>query len=285
MRIIRNIKEMSLVSRLSRIKGESIGFVPTMGALHEGHLSLIRCARRENDTVVVSIFVNPTQFGPREDFRKYPRTLKCDIGLSKREDADIIFYPAAKDMYPDNYKTFVIVEDLSDCLCGKSRPGHFRGVATVVLKLFNIVQPDIAYFGRKDAQQAIIIKKMIQDLNLPVKIKVMPTVREKDGLALSSRNVYLRKQERKEALVLSQSLHLAKDLIKEGLRDADKIISRMRQLIQRKKTARIDYISIVDTENLKAVRKVADNCLIALAVRIGRTRLIDNITVNRGWLN
>jgi len=276
-KIIRNIKEMVTVSKEYRKKNKTIGFVPTMGALHQGHLSLIRQARKDNDVVVVSIFVNPTQFSPREDFKKYPRNLKKDARLCKQEGADIIFCPDAKQMYPVNYHTYVTVEKLSEVLCGKSRPGHFKGVATVVAKLFNIVNPDIAYFGQKDAQQAIIIKKMFADLSLPVEIKVMPTVREKDGLALSSRNVYLNKQERKDAVVLSQSLNMAKHLIKRKILDSRKIIKKMNELIKAKKTAKIDYISIVDLKNLEPINRIREGCLIALAVRVGRTRLIDNI--------
>lgn len=267
---------MTEVSKKAKFKGKNIGLVPTMGALHAGHLSLIRQARKENDFTVVSIFVNPTQFGPKEDFKKYPRKLKLDARLCKKEGVDIIFYPDARPMYPQNYKTYVTVKDFSDVLCGKSRPGHFKGVATVVTKLFNIVQPDVAYFGQKDIQQAIIMKKMVCDLNMPVEIKVMPTVRDKEGLALSSRNTYLNKQEKKDALVLFQALNLAKYLIKHGATDTDRIISRTRHLIEKKKTAKIDYISIVNSDNLKPVKKISKNCLIALAAWIGKTRLVDN---------
>jgi len=281
MKIIRSIKEMVRVSKGLKLKGKTIGLVPTMGALHEGHLSLIRSCRKENDFVVISIFVNPAQFGRREDLKKYPRNLKQDAFLCSKEGVDIIFYPNTKDMYPDNYNTYVLVENLSSVLCGKSRPGHFKGVATVVTKLFNITGPDIAYFGQKDAQQSIIIKKMVKDLNIPVRIKVMPIVREKDGLALSSRNIYLESKERQDAVVLPLSLALAKDLINKGVKDAQRIIRSMRQLIQEKKSARIDYISIVDTDNLKPIERTNGNFLITLAVWIGKTRLIDNIVINR----
>lgn len=280
MRIIRSIKQMSEFSLRTRAKGKCMGFVPTMGALHQGHLSLIRQARKENKVVVVSIFVNPTQFGLGEDFKKYPRDLKRDARLSIKEGVDIIFYPRAKDMYPSNYKTYVIVEELSDVLCGKSRPGHFKGVATVVAKLFNIVQPDIAYFGQKDAQQAIIVKKMVEDLNIPVRIKVMPTVRQNNRLAMSSRNAYLNKDERKDANILYQALNLARNLIGEGNINSSDVVRKMRHLIAKKKSARVHYISIVDLENLKPVDKIKDRVLIALAVFIGKTRLIDNIIVN-----
>jgi len=279
MRIIRSIKEMLKFIRENRRKGRSIGFVPTMGALHKGHLSLIRQAHKDNDVLVVSIFVNPAQFAPSEDLKKYPRNLKRDAQLCKQEGVDIIFYPDAKEMYPANYRTYLTVEKLSGVLCGKSRPGHFKGVATVVAKLFNTINPDVAYFGQKDAQQAIIIKRMVADLNLPVEIKVMPTLREKDGLALSSRNVYLSKQERKDAVVLSQSLNMAKYLIKKRILDSRKIIKKMNELIKEKKTAKIDYISIVDLKNLEPIKRINDSCLIALAVWIGKTRLIDNTII------
>jgi len=279
MKIIRKIKQAAKACRQLEIKGKTIGFVPTMGALHEGHLSLIRRARRENDAVVVSIFVNPAQFGPREDLKKYPRDLNRDTRLCSKEGVDILFYPNAKEIYPDNYRTYVQVEALSDLLCGKSRAGHFKGVATIVTKLFNLISPNIAYFGLKDAQQAIIIKKMVGDLNIPTKIKVLPIVRERDGLAMSSRNTYLNKKERLDALVLSQSLKLSKNLIKRGVKDTGVIIHKMGKLIRGKKTAKIDYISVVNLENLESLRKIKKNCLIAIAVWIGKTRLIDNIVI------
>jgi len=278
-RIIRGIKVMQELAKGIRRKGRSIGFVPTMGALHQGHLSLIRKARRENDFVVASIFVNPAQFGPGEDFKRYPRVLRHDAYLCKGAGADVIFYPAAKDIYPDNYQTYVLVEDLSGVLCGKFRPGHFRGVATVVAKLFNIVQPDTAYFGQKDAQQAIIIRKMAQDLHIPLRIKVMPTAREKDGLAMSSRNAYLDKSQRRDAAVLYRALKLSRDLIRQGKRNSKEIIRRMRQLISQKKNCRVQYISIVDLENLKPVAEIKEKVLVALAVWFGKTRLIDNIII------
>lgn len=279
MRIIRGIKEMSDMSRLLRRKGKTIGFVPTMGALHRGHLSLIRTARRQNDIVVVSIFVNPAQFGPKEDFKRYPRNLKLDAALCKKAGVDFIFYPYAKGVYPSDYKTFVTVQELGDILCGRFRPGHFQGVATVVTKLFNIVVPSVAYFGQKDAQQSIIIRRMTQDLNMAIQIKVLPTIRERDGLALSSRNSYLSEVERKDAPVLSQALRSAHQLIQSGRRDARRIIQKMRDLISKKESARIDYISIVDPVSLQPVTRIRGTVLIALAVWIGKTRLIDNITV------
>jgi len=279
MKLIRKIKQMSLFSKEAILRGKSIGFIATMGALHEGHLSLIRCARKENDIVVLSIFINPIQFGPKEDLRKYPRDLKQDVLLSKKAGVDIIFCPGIKEMYPDDYKTYVAVEGLSDKLCGKFRPGHFKGVATVVIKLFNIVSPNIAYFGQKDAQQSIIIQKMVRDLNLPVKIKVLPTIREIDGLAMSSRNAYLSPLERKEALVLYLALRLAKKLIKQGNKNSADIIRQMKQMIEKKKAAKVQYIALVDLSELKPKNIIKDNILIALAVWVGKTRLIDNTII------
>lgn len=279
MRTLRNIQQTHKILRGIKKKSKTIGFVPTMGALHRGHLSLIRKARKDNDCVVVSIFVNPAQFGPKEDFKKYPRNLKSDAYLCRRENVDFIFYPEADQMYPNNFKTCVTVEDLSDALCGKSRPKHFRGVATVVTKLFNIVQPDIAYFGQKDAQQAIIIRRLVEDLNMPIKIKVLPIVRDNDGLALSSRNIYLNEQERESALVIFEALNLAKGLIRQGKRESRYIINAMRRLVNKKK-ARIDYIEILDPNDLRSVRFISGRVLVALAVWIGKTRLIDNIIVN-----
>jgi pantoate--beta-alanine ligase len=279
MKIIRSIKTMMGYSKKLHTKGRTIGFVPTMGALHEGHLSLIRQSRKENDITLVSIFVNPIQFGPDEDYKRYTRNLSFDAGLCRKEGVDVVFSCLAKDMYSKNYKTYVYVDELGGRLCGNFRPGHFKGVTTVVAKLFNIVGPDIAYLGQKDAQQAIIIKKMSEDLNIPVRIKVMQTVREKDGLAMSSRNVHLTQDERIDAVVLYQSLILAKELIKRGNSTSLDIIKRMRQLINKKKSARIQYISIVDTLNLEPIKQVRGQVLIALGVWIGKTRLIDNIIV------
>ena len=279
MRVLRDIKKMQGIAAGLKGKGKEIGFVPTMGALHEGHLSLVRKARRENDYVVVSIFVNPAQFGPKEDFKKYPRSFKKDTLLLKKQGVDFIFYPNARNIYPADYKTFVNVEGLDSVLCGKFRPGHFRGVATVVAKLFNIAQPKRAYFGQKDAQQAAIIKKMVSDLNIPIQIRVLPTVREDDGLAMSSRNNYLRPAERSEALALSRALKLARDLIKKGECGSSSVIRKMRRLIQQGRRVRIQYICVVDPDKLEPVGKIKDKVLIALAVYIGKTRLIDNIVV------
>lgn len=273
---------MTRLSKEARHKNKTIGFVPTMGALHQGHLSLIRKARQENDVVAVSIFVNPTQFDPKEDFKKYPRDLKRDACMCRREEADILFFPDVKEMYPPGYKTYVHVEELSEVLCGAFRSGHFRGVTTVVTKLFNIVQPDIAYFGQKDAQQAIIIKKMVEDLNIPVRIKVMPTVREGDGLAMSSRNAYLGPEERRDAVVLHRALSLARNLIRQGNDKSSDIIRRIKQLIEKKKSVRVQYIAIVDLKELKPINRIKGKVLIALAVWVGKTRLIDNTIIQMG---
>lgn len=279
MKIFKTIKDIRRYLREQKREGRSIGLVPTMGYLHEGHLSLMREARRENDLVVISIFVNPIQFGPKEDYKRYPRDFRRDERLAKTVGVNVVFYPSIKSMYPEGYRSYVEVVDISERLCGKSRPGHFKGVTTIVNKLFNIVQPDRAYFGQKDAQQAIIIKRMVGDLNIPIKIKVMPIIREPDGLAMSSRNVYLSEKEREDALVLYESLNLAKNLIRSGIGDVAKIKSEMRRLINSKRNASIDYISIVDTKNLRELKRSGEDTLIALAVRIGKTRLIDNLVL------
>jgi len=276
MQIISKPEKLFKILKILKLKSKTIGFVPTMGALHEGHLSLIRQAKKENKIVVVSIFVNPKQFGPKEDLKSYPRPLSKDLAFCRKEKVDFIFLPKAKDIYGKNFSTYIQVEGLSSVLCGKARPGHFRGVATIVTKLFNLVHPDIAYLGMKDAQQLIIIKRMVKDLNIPVKIKAMPTVREADGLAISSRNMYLNKSEKLDALVLSRALNLAKLMIKNGARDSLSIVNRMKELIKQNKSVRIEYIEILDTETLRPLNRVIGNYLIVLAVRIGTTRLIDN---------
>jgi len=279
MKLISEPGKFSAIMGKARQLKKSIGFVPTMGALHAGHFSLIKQARKENDITVVSIFVNPAQFGPGEDFRKYPRRFKKDAGSCRKLGVDYIFLPDKDNMYPQGYSTFVNVEVLSGLLCGFSRPGHFRGVATVVAKLLNIVRPDTLYLGQKDAQQAIIISRMVKDLNFPVKVKVMPTVRQEDGLALSSRNAYLSKDERNSALVLYKALRLARCMVNNGQRNTSRVISRMKLLIAKNSRAKLDYIAIVEPEQLKEVKKIIPGSLIALAVKIGRTRLIDNITI------
>jgi len=273
---------MQKVANKLREEGKSIGFVPTMGALHEGHLSLMERARRDNDILVISIFVNPTQFGPGEDYRRYPRPFEKDRLLAQREGVDIIFYPSVSEMYGKEYSTYVEVERLSEGLCGLFRPGHFRGVASVVCKLFNIVKPNIAYFGQKDYQQLRIVKRTVEDLNMEVEIRECPIVREPDGLAISSRNSYLSPQERGEALSLYRALKCAKSLINNGSSIRD-IISRMEKIIQREPRAKIDYIKIVDPQTLEDVNKIRPGrkVLVVLAVWIGKTRLIDNILVKR----
>lgn len=263
-----------------RAQGKSIGFVPTMGFLHEGHLSLMRRASADNDILIVSIFVNPTQFGPQEDYDAYPRDLTRDCKLAREVGADAVFVPSVSEMYPEGYNTFVEVEGpLTQKLCGASRPGHFRGVTTVVAKLFNIVKPHRAYFGQKDAQQLIVIQRMVDDLNFDIEIVPMPTIREHDGLAMSSRNRHLKKEERKSALALYKSLDIAVDLINAGERDAAKIRADMQRLIEAEKNTKIDYISIVDVHTLEELTKLKGEILIALAVFVGNTRLIDNVRV------
>ena len=262
-----------------RQEGRRIGLLPTMGALHEGHLSLVRAARAQSDVVVVSIFVNPKQFGPGEDFDHYPRYLEQDHRLLEDARVDFLFAPAAQEVYPDGFATYVTVERLSEKLCGRSRPGHFRGVATVVRRLFELVQPYVAFFGQKDAQQSVIIRRMVRDLGLPVEIVVCPIVREADGLAMSSRNVYLSPEERRAAVVLWQSLERARERIEGGERRAESILVEMKSLTAREPRARVDYIEVVDLETLEAKPAVAGQTLIALAAWIGTTRLIDNMIV------
>jgi len=262
-----------------KAEGKTIGLVPTMGALHEGHLSLIRKARIDANIVVVSIFVNPIQFGPAEDLQKYPRKLVTDLDLCEKERADFVFIPTEEEMYPKGFTTTVEVKGLSDVLCGAYRPGHFKGVTTVVSKLFNIAQPDLAYFGQKDAQQTIIIKRMAADLNMKTNIVVLPIVRDTDGLAMSSRNVYLSQEERKTALVLPKSLKVAESLIRSGERRAEVIKGRMMQLIQTRPGVRLEYIAVCDSEQLQERETVQPGDLIALAAWVGKTRLIDNVIV------
>jgi len=264
MKTIDSISRMSTFVKMMKKEGKSIGFVPTMGYLHEGHTSLVKAARKHTDVVVMSIFINPLQFGSKEDFEKYPRDLRHDEELAREAGVDVIFYPSLKDMYPDGYATYVTVEKLTDTLCGESRPGHFRGVATVVTKLFNIVKPNVAYFGQKDMQQALIMKKMVADLNMDVDVKIMPIMREKDGLAMSSRNMYLSEAERKDATVLYQSLKLAENMAKQGERDARKILKAMEDMIKQKPAAKIDYIKAVDTKDLRDVKHVSGEVMIAL---------------------
>jgi len=279
MEVIYNIQSMQAFSERKRIEGNLIGFVPTMGALHEGHLSLIREARRQTDIVIVSIFVNPTQFGPKEDYDSYPRDLEGDKEKVDLVGGDIIFAPSVSEMYPEGYLTYINVEGITETLCGLSRPGHFRGVATVVAKLLNIVRPHKAFFGQKDYQQSVVIKRMVKDLNMDTDIVVLPTVREPDGLAMSSRNSYLSKEERKSATILYKALMMASDMVKTGERDSKKICSEMRRMISKEPLANIDYIAITDPDSLQDIAEIKGKTLIALAVRIGNTRLIDNILI------
>jgi len=278
MQIIETIAEMQKVRR--SLKG-SVGFVPTMGYLHEGHLTLVRRSRAANDHTVVSIFVNPTQFGPNEDFERYPRDYTRDFALLEREQTDFVYLPTPTQMYPESYNTWVEVNKVTDRLEGAIRPGHFRGVATVVNKLFNIVQPTRAYFGQKDAQQCVVIRKMVIDLNMNLEMIIVPTVREADGLALSSRNVYLSPEERQEAPVLNQSLELAKKLWLEGERDSAKIRLAMVDLIKQAQLGKIEYISIADALTLRELEKAEPPVVISMAVKFGKTRLIDNILLEK----
>lgn len=261
-------------------EGKIIGFVPTMGHLHEGHLSLITKARKESDVLVVSIFVNPTQFGPGEDFKSYPRDLERDMKLAEAESVDAVFAPPVEEMYPDGYSTFVEMEgNLTSSLEGDSRPGHFRGVTTVLAKLFNMVSPDRTYFGEKDYQQALVVRKLVRDLNLNTEIVTLPTVREEDGLALSSRNSYLTPVERRAATILYRSLLRAKQDIACGIRDPKAISSHMEDLIRGEPLARIDYVAVVDPETLQKVERVEKGVLVTVAAKIGQTRLIDNLKI------
>lgn len=256
---------------------QTIGFVPTMGYLHQGHLSLVEQSKKENDVTVVSIFVNPAQFGPGEDFDSYPRDAERDEHLLRELEVDVVFYPAVKEIYPEGFTTYVEIEKLGTVLCGKSRPTHFRGVTTVVLKLLNIVSPTCAYFGRKDAQQAIIIKKMVKDLNLAITIQTLPIVRESDGLALSSRNAYLSAEERKAALGLSRGLKKSKIEIDRGLRDASTVKEFIQKEISKDPLVTIDYVEVVSLDTLEKIKTITmDNTLVAGAIWAGKTRLIDN---------
>jgi len=282
MKVAKTIESVRRLVKAARIAGRKIGFVPTMGALHIGHISLIEAAKKNCDFVVVSIFVNPTQFGPNEDFTKYPRPIEADLNICRKAGVDVIFAPTPQEMYPAENLTLVEVEKISEPLCGKFRPGHFRGVATVCAKLFNIVLPDVAYFGQKDAQQAIVIKRMVADLNMPLKIVVCPTVREKTGLAMSSRNQYLTPQQKKDAAYIYKSLQKCRQMIKQGGRDTKKIIAEMRKVLKQIPSVEIQYVSIVDAETLQNIDKVADKILVAVAVKVGSTRLIDNILTEAG---
>ena len=270
---------MRAVCGIAHGTGKCLGLVPSMGALHEGHLSLVRAAKGQCDVVAVSIFVNPTQFGPNEDFAKYPRTFDQDCVLLEKEDVDLIFAPSVDEMYPPNAVTVVTVEGLSNKLCGKSRPGHFRGVTTVVSKLFHIVEPDVAFFGQKDAAQVAIIRRMVRDLNLPVQIAVCPIVREADGLAMSSRNSYLNPRQRKSALVLYRSLMQVQKQFEGGEHTSAKLIATAKEVFAKEPSVQLDYLEIVNPDTLGALSDVSQPALVAVAAFVGKTRLIDNITL------
>ncbi len=278
--LVKSIEEMKQIVKNLKKEGKSIGFVPTMGYLHEGHISLMRCSKKDNDITVVSIFVNPIQFGVNEDLDRYPRDLERDLEICKKEGVDYVFHPSVEEMYPEDFSTYVIVEGLTEGLCGAYRPGHFKGVTTVVNKLFNIVQPDRAYFGEKDYQQLKVIQKMIKDLNMNVQVIGCPIVREPDGLAMSSRNKYLSPEERKAALSLSKALFKAKEMFKSGETDINKIRKEMEKIIlSHPEVKEIQYIEFVDAETLKPKERLEKGSIIALAVFVGNTRLIDNIKV------
>lgn len=276
MKIITTVAEMKAQVAEWKSEGLTIGLTPTMGALHEGHMSLMERARKECDRVVASVFVNPIQFGPNEDYDAYPRDLDRDAAIAESKGVDVVFHPSVEEMYPKNYNTYVIMETLTDSLCGAKRPGHFRGVCTVVNKLFNIVDPDKAFFGQKDAQQLAIIKRMVSDLNMRVKVFGCPIVREEDGLAKSSRNTYLSSEERAAALCLSRSIFKAQELIEGGQRDAAAIRAAVVEAIESEPMAKIDYVEVVDLGDMQPVDTLGEAGLVAIAVYIGETRLIDN---------
>ena len=276
MKIVKTVQDMQQLSRRVKLHNKTIGLVPTMGYLHKGHLSLIHRARKHCDIVVMSIFVNPMQFAPGEDLKKYPRDFDMDGKLAERAGVDVIFYPDTKHIYAKGFSTFVSVENMDKIWEGKTRPAHFRGVCTIVGKLFNIVDPDIAYFGQKDAQQVAIIKRMVKDLNFNVSIVAVTTVREKDGLAMSSRNKYLSSNERKAALVLYRSLQEAEGMIKNGEKKSDNVLECMRSVVKKERLAHLDYVGIVNPEDFSPVSEISKTSLIIIACRIGKTRLIDN---------
>ena len=277
MKIYTTVEQTRLLSREARGQGRRIGFVPTMGALHAGHISLVRAAKAQSDFVAVSIFVNPTQFGPKEDYSKYPRTFDRDRELLQSEGVSLLFAPSVEEMYPSGAATYVTVEGLSEKLDGRSRPGHFRGVTTVVSKLFHIIEPDFAFFGQKDAAQVTMIRRMVRDLDLPVKIVACPIVREPDGLAMSSRNAYLDPEQRKSALVLHRSLLRIRELAEGGEADSSRLITAGKKLFAQEPSIRLDYLEIVNPETLDAVNKISPGTLVAVAAYVGATRLIDNL--------
>lgn len=281
MEVIRIPKIMQYTSKNHLLKGKTIGFVPTMGALHEGHLSLVRRARQDNNITVVSIFVNPIQFGPSEDYVKYPRDIEEDTKKLQKENIDILFLPDVSGMYPEDFLTYIDVEKISTKLCGTFRPGHFRGVATVVMKLFNIVKPTSTYFGQKDFQQTVVIKQMVKDLDLDIDIIICPTVREPDGLAMSSRNVYLDPEQRKAATIIYKTLLEASNLIKSGIIDGRQIQKIMQEkILKEPAVTKIDYVGVYDPITLEEIYDIKKDVLLAAAIRIGSTRLIDNTILN-----
>jgi pantoate--beta-alanine ligase len=280
MEVAETIESVRAAVRAARGKGERIGLVPTMGALHIGHISLIEAAVKKCDFVVVSIFVNPTQFGPGEDFEKYPRPIEADLDICRKAGVNLVFAPKPRQMYPGENFTWVNVEKLTEPLCGKSRPGHFRGVTTVCAKLFNIIQPDIAFFGQKDAQQAIVIRRMVADLNMPLEIVICPTIREPDGLAISSRNKYLDRQQRQDAAYIYKSIEKCREMVNAGKIETHEIIDEMKKVLRQKPSIEIEYVSIVDSETLEAIERIAGKALVAVAVRLGPARLIDNILID-----
>ncbi|MFA6017073.1 MAG: pantoate--beta-alanine ligase [Patescibacteria group bacterium] len=274
-----SLKQIQTITKELHKTGKTIGFIPTMGALHDGHLKLVQESKAKNDVTIVSIFVNPAQFSPTEDLAKYPRPFEHDKKLLAKEKVDYLFYPDPKTMYPNGFQTFVTPTELSNVLEGKIRPNHFTGVATVVLKLFNLIKPTNSYFGQKDFQQSVVIKQMIRDLNLPIAINIVPTVRDKDGLALSSRNIFLNPQERVQALGLYQSLLLGKKLILEGNKNVLTIKTRMKDYLKINKLVRLDYIEICDQENLSTFQVVPKKAVVLIAAYVGKTRLIDNLII------
>ena len=280
MKLVKTIKEVREIVNEWKKQGLSVGFVPTMGYLHEGHESLIKRSVKENDKTVVSVFVNPIQFGPNEDLAAYPRDIEHDKKLVENAKADLIFNPEPEEMYGKHFTTLVNTTEVSENLCGAKRPVHFGGVCTVLTKLFNIVSPNRAYFGQKDAQQLAVVKRFVKDLNFDIEIIGCPIIREADGLAKSSRNTYLNKEERQAALILSKSLKLGLEAIKNGEKNADKVIEIITKSLQTEKLARIDYVSIVDNENIQYVKEIKGEILCAIAVYIGKTRLIDNFIYN-----
>ena len=282
MEIARTIEAVKALVTPARREGKTIGFVPTMGALHKGHISLIKTALDRTDFVVVSIFVNPAQFGPGEDFESYPRNRNADLGICEKAGVDVVFVPSVNQIYPRQNLTWVNVEKLSGPLCGRARPGFFRGVATVCTKLFNIVQPDVAFFGQKDGQQAIVIKRIVEDLNMPLEIVVCQTVREPSGLAASSRNKYLHDDEKKDAALLYAALQDCRRMIDRDIRDSRTLIAEMRKVLSRSPAINVEYISIVDAQSLEELEHVQGKVMVAIAARLGPARLIDNILLDAG---